>query len=341
MKLAERREKILSSVVEIYTHTGEPVGSKAIVDSCDLGVSSATIRNELKSLDESGYLEQPHTSAGRIPTRMGYRYYIDRLMPDTPIDERVAHHIEHAVRSGRASPEAILHNTASVLSDLTDMAAVATSPSSAESRIHRIRVVSTGRHTSMVVLVTSDGMVQNRLCRCGFVLTPELLSMFDKALNEQFAGVKLSEITRGFLQTAASSMGELSLFVPDVLIALYEAVQNALEISVAVAGGTNLLFCDAYDPYTARNVLRALSDTKGLCDLLNSSRTDRIFLGEESRISALCDSSVVVSRYEIAGANAGAVAVIAPLRIDYPTVFGEVKYAAACVSGAIGDLLEQ
>ena len=341
MKLAPRREKILSSVVELYTRSGEPVGSKAIADSYDLGVSSATIRNELKSLDEDGYLEQPHTSAGRIPTRAGYRYYIDFLMQDEPLDERVAQHIERAVRSGRASPESILRNTASVLSELTDMAAVTTSPSAAQSRVHRIRVVSTGRQTSMVVLVTSDGMVQNRLCRCGFVLTPELISMFDKALNDCFAGVKLSEITRGFLQTAASSMGELSLFVPDILISLYEAAQSALEVSVAVSGETNLLFSDAYDFRSARNVLRALSDTGSLCELLNNSRSDAIYLGEESRISALSDSSVIVSRYDISGGNAGAVAVIAPLRIDYKTIFSEVRYAAACVSGAIGELIEQ
>lgn len=341
MSLAERREKILSFVVEHYTRTGEPVGSKAIADCCDLGVSSATIRNELKALDESGYLEQPHTSAGRVPTRRGYRYYIDYLMTDAPLDGRLSRHIENAVYAGKASPEAILRNAASVLSELTDMAAISTSPSASDSRIHRIRFVSTGRHTSMIVLVTSNGMVKNRLFRCEFVLTPELLSMFDKALNERFAGIRLTEVTRGFLQTAASSMGELSLFVPDVLIALYEAVQSALEVSVAVSGETNLLFSDAYDYRSARNVLRALSDSKGICELLNHSRTDRIYLGDESRISALSDSSVIVSRYAISGENAGALAVIAPLRIDYRTVFGEVRCAAMCVSNAFGELLGQ
>ncbi len=338
MKLAQRREKILSAVVERYTASGEPVGSSAIADS--IGVSSATVRNELKALDVDGYLEQPHTSAGRVPTKQGYRYYIDYLMPHRQPSERVSSHIEHIIRSGRASPEYILRKTASVLSELTDMAAVATSPSSADARVHRIRFVSTGRHSSMAVLVTSNGMVQSRLFRCEFVLTPELLEMFDKAINDRFSGIRLTEITRGFLQTTASSMGELSLFIPDVLMALYEAVQNALQVSVAVSGETNLLFSDGYDIRYARNVMRVLADSNGIVELLNHSRGDAVYLGEESRIGGLADSAVITSRYEIAGENAGAVAVIAPLRIDYCTVMGEVSFAASCVSRTIGELLE-
>ena len=339
MGLASRKEKILSSVIEKYIETGEPIGSKALQSETDLGVSSATIRNELKALDDEGYLHQPHTSAGRVPSKLGYRYYIDNLMKPAVLPERLRENIERGIRSGTQAPETILSRTASVLAQLSGAAAAATTPTCDEARVHRIRFVSTGRHTSMAVLVTSNGMVKSRLFRCEFVLTPQLLSMFDKAVNEAFTGVKLTDITKGFLQTAASEMGELTLFIPDVLVAIYDAVQNALEVAVTVAGQTNLLFSDGYDFNGARNTIRFLGDTKSISKLLNNSRSHKIYLGEESKIPELSESAVITARYEIGGENAGAVAVIAPLRIDYKTMMSEVIFAAGCVSRAIGDLL--
>ena len=341
MELALRKEKILSAVVEKYVEAGEPVGSKALQTEAGLGVSSATIRNELKALDDDGYLTQPHTSAGRVPTKKGYRYYVDNLMPQITLSDRVREYIERNISAGAQSPEAALSKTAAVLAELSGAAAVVTTPSSDEARVHRIRFVATGRHTSMAVLVTSTGMVKSRLFRCEFVLTPQLLSMFDKAINEQFTGVRLKEITKGFLQTAASAMGELTLFVPDVLIAIYEAVQSALEISVTAAGQTNLLFSDGYDFHSARNVMKFLSDTKRISTLLNNSRSSKIYLGEESGIRELSTSAVITARYELRGESAGAVAVIAPMRIDYKTVRSEVDHAAECVSKTIGELIEQ
>ncbi len=338
MELALRKEKILSAVVEKYVETGEPIGSKALQTEAGLGVSSATIRNELKALDDDGYLMQPHTSAGRVPTQQGYRYYIDNLMPTVTLSERVRAYIERSVRA--QSPEQVLGNSAATLAQLTSAAAVVTTPPTDEARVHRIRFVATGRHTSMAVLVTSTGMVENRLFRCEFVLTPQLLSMFDKAVNEQFTGVKLKDINKAFLQTAASAMGELTLFIPDVLVAIYEAVQNALEISVAAAGQTNLLFSDGYDFQSARNVMKFLSDNKRISSLLNNSRSSGIYLGEESGSQELKDSAVITARYELGGGSAGAVAVIAPMRIDYKTVRAEVDYTAECVSKTIGELID-
>ena len=163
--------------------------------------------------------------------------------------------------------------------------------------------------------------------------------MFDKAVNEEFTGVKLRDVTQGYLQTAASNMGELTLFIPDVLVAIYDAVQSALEVNVTVAGQTNLLFSDSYDFDSARKTIRFLGDAKSISQLLNNSRSHRIYLGEESMTPELAESAVITARYEIGGENAGAVAVIAPMRVDYKTIQSEVIFAAGCVSRAIGDLL--
>lgn len=336
-----RKEEILAAVVENYTRTGEPIGSKAVLENTGLNVSSATIRSELSSLDRDGFLIQPHTSAGRIPTKKGYRYYIDRLMKEEPPEERVRDYIEDTIRSTAASPETILKRAAKVLSQLSGMAAVTTTPSSDEARVHRVRFVSTGRHTAMAVMITSNGMVKSKLFRCEFVLTPELLAMFDKTLNDRFVGVKLSDINRAFLQTSATGLGELTFFVSDALMALFEAASQAMKVSVTVSGETNLLFCDGYDLITARDVLRFLSDGDRLSALLNNSIESRIYLGTESKEPELSLSAAIVSRYDIAGQAAGAVAVIGPLRVDYQKIFSQVKYTSIVVSQAIGDILDK
>ena len=155
MDLAERKKKILSAVIESYINTGEPIGSKALIDETGLEVSSATVRNDLADLTNKGYLVQPHTSAGRIPTLQGYRYYIDNLMKITPVTQGGREYVESELYKSADSPESILKEASGVISRLTGCTAVTTTPSGEESRIHRIRFVQTGSHTAMAVAADS------------------------------------------------------------------------------------------------------------------------------------------------------------------------------------------
>ena len=141
MELAERKQKILSAVVENFIKTGEPVGSKTLIDETDLKVSSATVRNDMADLTQKGYLVQPHTSAGRIPTQQGYRYYVDNLMKIVAVSQRGRELVEDKLYRNAESPENILKSAADLLSELTGLTAVATAPNSAESRIHKISFV--------------------------------------------------------------------------------------------------------------------------------------------------------------------------------------------------------
>ena len=341
MELPERKKKILHAVVESYISSGEPIGSKALMENCGLSVSSATIRNELADLVARGYLLQPHTSAGRVPSNKGYRYYIDNLMTKQPLSDRIKEHIEHAIITSADAPEKILQKTAQVLSELSGMAAVTTTPNGDNARVHKIRFVITGRHTCMAVLITSNGMVKSRLFRCDFVLTPELVAMFDKALNDSFVGVPLSEINQAFLQTVAASFGELSLFMTDVLIAILDACTQAMQTVVNISGSTNLLFLPNYDLMSARNVLKFMSDSNALSKLLNENmKGTKIYIGKESGSYELSDSCVLTTRYEIGGVSAGAIALLGPVRADYKNLISLVEFASDCASGLIGQLLE-
>ncbi len=341
MDLGERKQKILATVVESYIASGEPIGSKALVTEAGLSVSSATIRNELADLVSKGYLRQPHTSAGRVPTHKGYRYYIDNLMSTQPLTYKVKDYIEQNVAMAADAPEKILAKTAQVLSELSGMAAVTTTPGGDNARVHKIRFVITGRHTCMVVLITSNGMVKSRLFRCGFVLTPELIAMFDKALNDSFVGVPLKDINQAFLQTVAASFGELSLFLPDVLIAILDATSQAMQTTVSISGATNLLFLPSYDMLSARNVLKFLSDSSSVSQLLNENpKGTKVYVGNESGYYELLDSCVITTRYEIGSVAAGAIAIIGPVRADYKKLIAQLEFASECASGLIGELLE-
>ena len=232
MEPAARKRKILAAIVERFIESGEPVGSKSLLADAGLKVSSATVRNDMAELTDKGYLAQPHTSAGRIPTELGYRYYVDNIMERTPVGENGREYIREALLRNADSPESILQGAADILTRLTGFVAMATTPDGETARIRRISFVPTGAHAGMAVVIASSGVIKTKLFRCEFLLTPEILQVFDKALNETFAGVRLASVNRPFVQTAAAGFGELSLFMTSPLMAVMEASEQAARVSV-------------------------------------------------------------------------------------------------------------
>lgn len=341
MELAERKQKILSAVVENFIKTGEPVGSKTLIDETDLKVSSATVRNDMADLTQKGYLVQPHTSAGRIPTQQGYRYYVDNLMKIVAVSQRGRELVEDKLYRNAESPENILKSAADLLSELTGLTAVATAPNSAESRIHKISFVQTGSHTAMTVVIASNGIIKNQLFRCEFIITPEILEVFDKALNELFDGVRLSSINRPFIQTAAARFGELSLFMPSVLTAIKDAADKANEVGIFLSGQTKPLFMQNVNFLAARNVIELLSRKGDLAGVLTSLPIGTsVSIGTENSRIELAYSSVISSSYSVKDTPSGTLAVIAPIRTDYGRVISIIECISECVSKIISELIE-
>lgn len=340
MNIAQRKEKILSAVVESYIATGEPVGSKTLQNNLDLSVSSATIRNELADLTASGFLSQPHTSAGRIPTQKGYRFYVDNLMTEKPVPEKQRVYIEQTLYRHADTPENILDTAAAVLSQLTNVAAIASSPPGNDARVHRISFVATGRHTAMLVLVTSTGMVKTKIFRCEFVITKKLLEVFENAFNEKLSGVPLEQITQPFIQTLAVSFGELSMFTTNVLVAVMESARLALETKISIHGQTKLLFLPEYDIIGARGVLSFLNDENEVARLiLGKSVETSYYIGSESKNNLLQNSAVIVSRYKIANRLAGVVALVGSMKMDYSLLTGQLEFVSKIVGELISDLM--
>ncbi len=340
MSLSERKKKILTCVVESYISDGEAVGSKTLQNNLDFTVSSATIRNEMASLENQGLLFQPHTSAGRVPSQQGYRYYIDNLMTRSPLNERFRQYADHYLTKVADSPEGVLRGASNLLTELTGLPSIATTPPSSDSRVHKLRFVQTGRNTGMVVLITSTGMVKSQLFRTEFVITSDMLRVFDRALNEKFEGLPLKDITQAFIQTTALGFGELSLYMPNVLLAIKDASLEATKISVAESGMTKLLFLKDFDLISARDKLKFMSDKNNDSELHTQSTGTKEFIGTESGKYELKNSGMVVSRYTLGGSTAGAVAVIGPLRMNYRDIITATEYVAEKSGELINQLLD-
>lgn len=341
MELAARKKQILSAIIESYINTGEPVGSKTLIAQAGLDVSSATVRNEMADLTTRGYLVQPHTSAGRIPTPLGYRFYVDNVMNVTPVSEQGRHYVESSLQENADSPESILNSAARLLSELTDCAAFATTPNGENSRIHKISFVQTGSHTAMAVLMATNGIIKTKLFRCEFVITPEILEVFDKALNEICAGVMLSSVNRPFIQTAAARFGELSLFMPSVLMAIKDTAESARQISICRSGLTKLMLLPDVSVLTVRRLVEFINNDHDLSILLEKQPIDTtVTIAQENSRVELSDNSLISTRYFIDGVPSGVLSVVGPVRMNYARTISILECVADCAGTLIKELIE-
>ena len=255
-------------------------------------------------------------------------------------DDKVKRYIENRLLSASDAPEHIIKTAATIASELIGTAALSTTPTGDNTRVHRVKFVQTGRHTSMLVLITSTGMVKSRLFRCDFDITPEMLNVFDRALNERLAGQPLSSVNRPFAQTFAASFGELGLLMPDMLTAVMDACKESLGTNVYTSGSTKLLYQNDFDLISARSVLEFLSDSESRDKVLKEiPEGTNILIGKENSDILLRHSSLVATRYEIENQPAGLIAVIGSTRFDYQKASAILECIAKYVGNMIYELL--
>lgn len=338
MELSERKQKILGAVVEQYIKTGEPVGSKALLSALDMSVSSATVRNEMAELSALGLLEQPHTSAGRIPTNEGYRYYVDNLMVDRQIDENIRRRIEAGISTALGDPEKLLEKAGQVLADLTDCAVVSTTPSGEGAYIKRIEAVPVGTHTAMIVLLTSTGILKSKVCRSDFDLNASVLEKFYNVVKASFIGQSLTSVDTAMMQSLVASLGGDFFTLMPMVTSISDLAQDAARTEIVLGGQSNLLHHSNYYGSTAYELLEFLRRGEPLNKMLSGSSGDKevdVKIGSENPYRQLIKSSVIVSNYNINGAKSGSIGIIGPTRIDYETLIPSVRY----LTNLVGELL--
>ena len=340
LQQAQRKIKILKAIVEAYIENGEPVGSKVLCSLLDFPVSSATVRNEMAELSELGFLTQPHTSAGRVPSELGYRYYVESLMEKKKLRGDVKATIYDSLSYSGDDPEKLLNTASRVVADLTNACAISTTPSSENARIHCLKFVQTGRHTCMVVLITSGGLIKTKLFKCDYLITPDIVRIYETLFNRNMEGLPLKGITPAFVQTMAAEMGELAMLVPNVLSAIMEACADVSGFGMAVSGRVNLLVNDETNLYSMKLLTAFLHSDEALESLMLGIKNDKnIIIGSDIGLHALRNYSVVSMPYSIEKGSGGLITAIVPMRSDYAYVVSVIEYTAECVSRLLKTLL--
>ncbi len=326
-----RSMKILAAIVDEYIRTGEPVGSKALAEKPGISVSSATIRNTMAALEQEGYLDHPHTSAGRVPTYKGYRFYIDNLMDPVPLDQkdidRLDGILEEAVHDSSAPPEeALIQSASAALADITKCATFSTNHVSQFSVITKVDVIPTGRRMYVLLMITSSGAIKNRVCRMQFDLTNEQMEFFTNFISKNLQGVNLAEMTDEYINKLTEALGAYMITLSPLLDAVCELSNDLMQENVDVQGKSNLLECQEFPVVDVMKFLENKNELSALLDSTFSGINIR-FGGEGSTDTvAISNSSFVSGTYYKDGVPAGTLGVIGPMRLDYRKVIPYIEY---------------
>src|SRR4051794_37642302 len=340
MSLDDRKLEVLRAIVEDYVETQEPVGSKALVERHQLGVSSATVRNDMAVLEEEGYIPQPHTSAGRVPTDAGYRLFVDRLSPGKALSPAERRAIERFL-IGAVDLDDVVHRTVRLLAQLTRQVAVVQYPSLARSGVRHLELVPISTTRIMLVMIADTGRVEQRLVELpGPVPADAVLDLRQRA-NEKLAGQKMAD-TPPLVQSLVDecTTPESRNTVACLASVLLETLVERSEERLALAGTANLTRGGVLDfQGTLRPVLEALEEEVILLKLIGDLEpsTTRVRIGDENEIDNLRSASVVSTGYGPGATVVGGLGVLGPTRMDYPGTIATVR----AVARYVGDLLAQ
>jgi heat-inducible transcriptional repressor len=338
MPVEERKLEVLRAIVEDFIATNEPVGSKALADRHNLGVSPATIRNDMAILEEEGLIAQPHTSAGRVPTDAGYRIFVDRLTQVKPLSPAERRAI-HAFLDEAVDLDDVLRRAVRTLAQLTRNVAVMQYPSLSRSRVRHVELVELTPSRLMIVLITDTGRVEQRVVELPVPVAPDAVADLRNTLNSRLHDRLLAEAPAIINELPAAVSAELRGLVSTLIAVLLEVLVERHTDRV-VLGGTANLTERAQDFPALQPVLEALEEQVVLLRLLDQSASSSqivVSIGNENEHAGLIATSVVASGYRARGAALGAVGVLGPRRMDY----GHTMARVAAVARYVGDLLAE
>ena len=337
--LDERKIKILDAIIRTYLETGEPVGSRTISKYTDLNLSSATIRNEMSDLEELGYILQPHTSAGRIPSDKGYRFYVDHLldMKDKEISDMKDYVIEHTERM-----ELVLKQVAKMLAQNTNYATMISSPKYNSNKVKFIQLSQLDGNQLLAVIVMEANVVKNKIIPLTESLDSEILLKLNLLLNSTLNGLSIPEINLGTISKMKEQAGSYSDIVGVVLDAVAETISQE-EMEIYTSGATNIFkYPELSDSQKASELIYTLEEKQQLKTLVSDSLSNesetgiQVYIGNESPIQTMKDCSVVTATYELGEGIKGTVGIIGPKRMDYEKVMDSLKDLKTQLDGIFG-----
>lgn len=338
MELGDRKRNILRAIIDDYIETAEPVGSRTIAKKYDMGISSATIRNEMSDLEDLGYLEQPHTSSGRIPSDLGYRTYVNQLMDVSyPLPEEIEA-IKHFMKLVAANEvDKIIKRTTRLLSQITQYTSVLLTPSVNRSSVRSIQLIRVTSRDVVAVVVTDTGMIKNVVIRLPEEVSSESVAKISNMLNEKLFGLTIEDIGLSIISSIQTEMKGHSELFNAIIPVLYESLR-AEDSEIYLEGTTNIFNYPEYnDREKAVNFLSMVEQKDMLLNLLSDEAENvSISIGKENSFKEVKDCSIIKAAYRIGNKPAGAIGIIGPTRMNYSRVIGVLK----CLSDTLNDILK-
>ena len=335
MNLTERKKKVLRSVVDLYIRTAEPVGSKAITALPDMNYSSATIRNEMADLTAMGYLEQPHTSAGRIPSAAGYRLYVDELMMDYRLSMDETKSINIAIEEKMQKVDKMVEKVARLVSQATNLPAISAASRSASAVVKRFELIYAGAGSFILVLMLPNDQVVNKLIKLPVNAEESDLRILSAVLNASMTDIPLEDFTPELMDKVMRSAGAAASLVPVILDFTQETLKNQGSTNMAVYGQSRLLGLPEYQDVDKAQRLMASIDEDALSNLpavMQNTNGTKVLVGPENVASELKDTSVVMTKFDIGDGLQGMIGVVGPTRMDYAKVTARLSYFAESLS---------
>ena len=327
MKLDDRKWTILKAIIKTYLETGEPVGSRTISKYADLNLSSATIRNEMSDLEDMGYILQPHTSAGRIPSDAGYRLYVDRMMEEK---EQEVLEMKELMIQRQDKMELVLKQLVKVLASNTNYAAMISGPQYQRTKLKFIQLSLISENQILAVIVSHNNVVKNKFIQIEHGLDQNAVLELNIMLNSALNGLTLEEINLATIARLKEQAGIHGEVVNRVLDAIAETIQAENEVEVYTSGATNIFkYPELSSSEKASELISAFEEKKDLIEMIDADRSKetgiQVYIGQESQLQTMHDCSVVTATYELGEGMYGKIGIIGPKRMDYDKVVGTLQ----------------
>ena len=335
MELTERKKKVLRSVVDLYIRTAEPVGSKAITELPYMHYSSATIRNEMADLTALGYLEQPHTSAGRVPSAAGYRLYVDELMADYRLSIDETKSISNAIEEKMQQVDKLVERVAKLVSQATDLPAISVASRQGGATVSRFELILAGPGSVILVMMLSNDEVVNKLIKLPVALEDTDLKLLAAVLNATMTELDADSMDQLLLERVMRSAGAAASLVPIVLEFTVTTLKRQSSTNMAVAGQMRLLGQPEYRDVDKAQRLMTSLDEEALVNLpavMQNANGTKVLVGPENVARELKDTSVVMTKFDIGDGMQGMIGVVGPTRMDYAKVTARLSYFAESLS---------
>lgn len=342
--LDDRKKRILQAIIDDYIDTAEPVGSRTIARKHELGLSSATIRNEMADLEEMGYLAQPHTSAGRVPSDKGYRLYVDQLMKVRQLTPEEAESIKSALEIKISEMSQLIRQASAIISRVTKYTSMAVTPNLKKSTLKTVQVVPVEPGKQLVIVVTNGNIVRNCLVRTPDTSVPDFAIRISNILNEKLKGLTIEQVNVKLISEIEKEIGVQK----DVLMPILEGVSDCIDQvdrpEVYLDGMTNIFnFPEFRDISRARDFLNILDEKCFMSKLLSVQRNVKeidIKIGEENEIEEIKECSLVTATYNIGNTLIGSLGVIGPTRMEYSKVISSLDFIRRQINKEMSKLLE-